>query len=260
MILWHEERPAVIERLRGLAVDGVCGNRPELLQRLRTPRSSRRQLPPPCPPLSVFEPPSYPNCWFYVDERLRASQTDAVTWLTGWLRERCGLVNDFGRYKSPEASDAQVRLGSLLPWTEASDPALNHAHDLHVRYYHVALRQRGEDRAGLDAFGARRTYYSLRGQRPLRGRGRAPAPPVHRRMPLVRPDGPVRRERPTSSPAPTSRWAWSSCWRAPFAASASFAPMGVRWFHWRLSRGTTPSRYIGLSPRDPIRTWSRSRW
>lgn len=36
VILWHEERPAVIERLRGLAVDGVCGNRPELLQRLRT--------------------------------------------------------------------------------------------------------------------------------------------------------------------------------------------------------------------------------
>ena len=111
------------------------------------------------PPLSVFEPPSYPNCWFYVDERLRASQADAVTWLTGWLRDHCGLVNDFARYKSPEASDAQVRLASLVPWTEASDPALNHAHDLHVRYYHVALRQRGEDRAGLDAFGARRAYY-----------------------------------------------------------------------------------------------------
>ena len=36
VILWHEERPAVIERLRGLPVDGVCGNRPELLQSLRT--------------------------------------------------------------------------------------------------------------------------------------------------------------------------------------------------------------------------------
>jgi glycerophosphoryl diester phosphodiesterase len=36
VVLWHEERPAVIERLRGLPVDAVCGNRPELLQSLRT--------------------------------------------------------------------------------------------------------------------------------------------------------------------------------------------------------------------------------
>jgi glycerophosphoryl diester phosphodiesterase len=35
VVLWHEERPAVIERLRGLAVDAVCGNRPELLLTLR---------------------------------------------------------------------------------------------------------------------------------------------------------------------------------------------------------------------------------
>jgi len=37
VILWHEERPAVIQRLRGLPVDGVCGNRPELLRVLKTP-------------------------------------------------------------------------------------------------------------------------------------------------------------------------------------------------------------------------------
>ena len=30
-----EERPAVIARLRGLPVDAVCGNRPELLHVLR---------------------------------------------------------------------------------------------------------------------------------------------------------------------------------------------------------------------------------
>jgi glycerophosphoryl diester phosphodiesterase len=35
VVLWHEERPAVIERLRGLPVDAVCGNRPELLRGLR---------------------------------------------------------------------------------------------------------------------------------------------------------------------------------------------------------------------------------
>jgi glycerophosphoryl diester phosphodiesterase len=35
VVLWHEERPAVIECLRGLPVDAVCGNRPELLRVLR---------------------------------------------------------------------------------------------------------------------------------------------------------------------------------------------------------------------------------
>ena len=36
IILWHEERPDVIASLRGLPVDGVCGNRPELLRPLKS--------------------------------------------------------------------------------------------------------------------------------------------------------------------------------------------------------------------------------
>jgi len=111
------------------------------------------------PPRAVFEPPSYPNVWFHVHEELAASQADAVSWLTGWLAEHCGLVDDFARFKAPEASDGQARLGHVQPWTEAPDPALAHAHDLHIRYYHVALRQRREDRVDLDAFGARHGYY-----------------------------------------------------------------------------------------------------
>lgn len=35
IVLWHEERPHVIARLRGVPVDGVCGNRPELLRPLK---------------------------------------------------------------------------------------------------------------------------------------------------------------------------------------------------------------------------------
>jgi glycerophosphoryl diester phosphodiesterase len=35
IILWHEERPDVINGLRGLPVDGVCSNRPELLAVLK---------------------------------------------------------------------------------------------------------------------------------------------------------------------------------------------------------------------------------
>ena len=107
---------------------------------------------------AIFEPPQYPNVWFHIHERLAASQKEAVAWLTGWLAERVGLVDDFTRYKPPEASDGQARLAHLQPWTEAADPARSHAHDLHIRYYHVALRQQHQDRVDLAAFGARAGY------------------------------------------------------------------------------------------------------
>ena len=99
------------------------------------------------PPRSVFEPPSYPNVWFYVHESIAGSQAEAVAFVTGWLRDRCGIVDDFGRYKPPEASDAQARLRGLQPWRHADNSARNHAHDLHIRYYYVALRQRQQERA-----------------------------------------------------------------------------------------------------------------
>ncbi len=118
------------------------------------------------PPRAVFEPPSYPNVWLYVHERLAPSQDEAVRWLTGWLRERCGIVNDFGRFKAPEASDAQARLGRLQPWGDPGDPALAHAHDLHVRYYWVALRQRGEDRAGPYVRFAASVHYEVEDEHP----------------------------------------------------------------------------------------------
>jgi hypothetical protein len=118
------------------------------------------------PPRAVFEPPQYPNVWLYVDERLAASQDAAVRWLTGWLRDRCGIVDDFGRFKAPEASDAQARLGRVQPWRHPADPGLSHAHDLHVRYYHVALRQRGEDRAGSCFRFAASAHYEVEDEHP----------------------------------------------------------------------------------------------
>jgi len=117
------------------------------------------------PVRSVFEPPSYPNVWFYVDELLAPSQVEAVALVTGWLRDHCGIVNDFSRFKPPEASDSQARLSGLQPWQDASDPARNHAHDLHIRYYHVALRQREQARAMVDACTGRGAawYYRFAG-------------------------------------------------------------------------------------------------
>ena len=98
------------------------------------------------PPRSVFEPPSYPNVWFYVRDTLVASHVEAVTFVIGWLRDRCGIKNDFIGFKPPEASDTQARLHGLQPWREASNPMLNHAHDLHIRYYYIALRQQHHER------------------------------------------------------------------------------------------------------------------
>ncbi len=114
---------------------------------------------------SVFEPPSYPNVWFYVHERLVSSQAVAVALVTGWLRDHCGIVNDFGGFKPPEASDSQARLGNLQPWTDAPDPARNHAHDLHIRFYFVALRQQQQERAMVDAGNGRdaASYYRFAG-------------------------------------------------------------------------------------------------
>ncbi len=106
------------------------------------------------PPRSVFEPPSYPNVWFYVHERIAASHDAAVRFVTGWLRDHCGITDDFGHWKPPEASDSQGRVGGLQPWEGGADPAFHHAHDLHIRYYYVALRQTGTEWAAVDGAGS----------------------------------------------------------------------------------------------------------
>lgn len=117
------------------------------------------------PPKSVFEPPSYPNVWFYVYEALAASQARAVEFIIGWLHDHCSIVNDFGRYKPPEASDSQARLAALQPWMGSADPARNHAHDLHIRFYYIALRQQSLERVVLsaDAVGLAGAFFRFSG-------------------------------------------------------------------------------------------------
>lgn len=115
------------------------------------------------PPRSVFEPPSYPNIWFYVHEAIAPAHAQAVAFVTGWLRDRCGITNDFGRYKPPEASDSQARLRGVQPWREAPDPARNHAHDLHIRFYYVALRQTQQERVARDTGPGAGTYFRFAG-------------------------------------------------------------------------------------------------
>jgi len=165
------------------------------------------------PPRSVFEPPSYPNVWFYVRDTLVASHVEAVNFVIGWLRDRCGIKNDFIGFKPPEASDTQARLHGLQPWREASNPMLNHAHDLHIRYYYIALRQQHHERVPAP-MPAGRHYFRFAGSptstsaRTAAGRG-------------------CIRARKISSPACTSLSGSSSFSTARFAGIASRASMSV---------------------------------
>ncbi len=93
------------------------------------------------PPRSVFEPPSYPNVWFYVHERLATSHEAAVTLVTGWLRDHCGLTDNFGHWKPPEGSDSQARVGGLQPWegsAEIGAPSGRYARFAGSVHYEVA--------------------------------------------------------------------------------------------------------------------------
>ena len=126
------------------------------------------------PPRSVFEPPSYPNVWFYVRDTLVSSHGEAVDFVVRWLSDRCGIRNDFAGFKPPEASDSQARLRNLQPWLGAPDPAFNHAHDLHIRYYYIALRQQQQERvpAPVSAGGhyfrfAGSVHYEVEDEHPL---------------------------------------------------------------------------------------------
>src|SRR5436853_7359316 len=94
------------------------------------------------PPRSVFEPPSYPNVWFYVRDTLVASHVEAVNFVIGWLRDRCGIKNDFIGFKPPEASDTQARPHRPQPWREATNPMPNHAHHPPHRSHYTPLKQR----------------------------------------------------------------------------------------------------------------------
>src|SRR2546426_10062117 len=98
------------------------------------------------PPRSVFEPPSYPNVWFYVRDTLVASHVEAVTFVIGWLRDRGGIKNDFIGFKPPEASDTQARPRGPQPGRGASKPPLHHPHAPHIPHYYVPPRQPHHER------------------------------------------------------------------------------------------------------------------
>src|SRR5437667_5536584 len=181
------------------------------------------------PARSVFEPPSYPNVWFYVHERVAASQDAAVSLVTGWLRVHCGITNDFGHWKPPEASDSQARLGGLQPWTGGADPAQHHAHDLHIRYYYVALRQTRMQQVALQgARGPMGRYQRFAGSVHYEVADEHPLHPYIDDCPYCGRTGHTR-ERTISLPVSTNRWVWNSCSTARSGGSRGAGPTDGRW-------------------------------
>jgi hypothetical protein len=57
-----------------------------------------------------------------------------------------GLVDDLPPSKGLECADAQARLAHVQPVTGLPDPARDHYHDLHIRYYFSHLPPRNQHR------------------------------------------------------------------------------------------------------------------
>ena len=113
------------------------------------------------PPKSVFDRamPRYPNAWFYVDAALVKSQADAVSLVTGNLREAMRLREFREQAGNPEGSDFEARLEHLQPWEDAGHRALQHAHAFHIRYYHSALARHQLEKVTLDTATGKSSFF-----------------------------------------------------------------------------------------------------
>jgi hypothetical protein len=95
------------------------------------------------PPKSSFEPPRYPNAWLYVSMTLAPTYKDAVALVLSSLRQYVGCDDSLSSRTNSECADGQQRVHHLQPVTGLLDPARDHYHDLHIRYYfsHLPARQ-----------------------------------------------------------------------------------------------------------------------
>lgn len=113
---------------------------------------------PRLPPKSAFPAamPRYPNLWFYVERSRARDYHAAVGMVTGELRRKMGLVENRGPMSNPEGCDFEAGIEHLQPW-QGSDPALQHAHAFHIRYYYKSLAAKKLEETEVD--GVR--YYRL---------------------------------------------------------------------------------------------------
>jgi hypothetical protein len=99
------------------------------------------------PPKSSFEPPRYPNAWLYVSEQIAPTYRDAATFVISILERHIGFEDSLPPTGNLECADAQRRVHHIQPVTGLPDPARNHYHDLHIRYYFRHLPRREQHHA-----------------------------------------------------------------------------------------------------------------
>lgn len=105
------------------------------------------------PPKSSFEPPRYPNAWLYVSERIAPRYRDAAAFVRDSLVQHVGFADFPHQHTNPECADSQQRVHHVQPAIGLPDPARDHYHDLHIRYYFTHLAARDQHRVAVELDG-----------------------------------------------------------------------------------------------------------
>ncbi len=108
---------------------------------------------PPWPPKSSFEPPRYPNAWFYVSKKVAPTYIEAVQFVRASLEQYVGFDDSLSPRTGMECADAQQRVHHLQPVRGLPDPSRDHYHDLHIRYYFSHLPRRQQHDVVMDVDG-----------------------------------------------------------------------------------------------------------
>jgi hypothetical protein len=113
------------------------------------------------PPKSSFEPPRYPNAWLYVSTTLAPTYNEAIALVLASLRQYVGFDDSLSPRTNSECADGQQRVHHLQPVAGLPNPARDHYHDLHIRYYFGHLRARQQHRVAVESDGRRLDCWRL---------------------------------------------------------------------------------------------------
>jgi hypothetical protein len=113
------------------------------------------------PPKNSFEPPRYPNAWVYISKILATSYHDAVVFVKQSLEHYVGFEDSLSPTTNPECADGQRRVHHIQPVMGLPNPARDHYHDLHIRYYFSHLPPRKQHQVSLAIDGNPHEFWRL---------------------------------------------------------------------------------------------------
>jgi hypothetical protein len=113
------------------------------------------------PPKTSFEPPRYPNAWLYVSRAIAPTYREAILFVQNCLERYVGFDDSLTRNTSSECADGQRRVHHLQPVLGLPDPARDHYHDLHIRYYFGHLPPRNQHMTSVQIDGQPHEFWRL---------------------------------------------------------------------------------------------------